>query len=448
MNEIEVGQVILTLGILLGSAHVVGHLFEKFHQPKLVGEIITGILVGPFVLGKLSPALFTIFFGLPNLESKTSTVLTFYYWFGLCMLMFISGSQVKRVFAKENQKEIGWILGVGTPLPFFMVLSLGLLSFLPLRHITGTANQEMSALLVLAIAVAVTSIPVISRIFYDLKILDTHFAGLILSSAVLEDLLLWAVLAIATALTRTATVAQEQIVGTITSHVLSTLGFTIFSLWIAPHLLRRLQKSRWNMIIRSSPLAYVVVVLFLFAAIATTFGVNLVFAAFLSGISIVGGLAGTEREYFADVLKTIEHFSTSVFIPIYFVMVGHRLVFGTSFSLSMLVVFLLGSSVLALISVGAAAKLAGFKGLDILNIAITNNARGGPGIVLASVAYESGIINASFYTTLVLTAVFTSQLAGTWLRFVLSKGWPLLSKYPRETWKVKSPSRKKLTSRA
>jgi hypothetical protein len=47
--------------------------------------------------------------------------------------------------------------------------------------------------------------------------------------------------------------------------------------------------------------------------------------------------------------------------------------------------------------------------------------------VLASVAFEAGIISAAFYTTLVLVAVLTSQAAGAWLEFVLSKGWPLLS---------------------
>jgi Kef-type K+ transport system membrane component KefB len=72
--------------------------------------------------------------------------------------------------------------------------------------------------------------------------------------------------------------------------------------------------------------------------------------------------------------------------------------------------------------------------MDIFNIAFTMNARGGPGIVLASVAYDAGIINAAFYTTLVLSAVVTSQFAGAWLRFILMKGWPLLSTNPTETW--------------
>jgi hypothetical protein len=78
--------------------------------------------------------------------------------------------------------------------------------------------------------------------------------------------------------------------------------------------------------------------------------------------------------------------------------------------------------------------MGGFRGLDITNIAITTNARGGPGIVLASIAYDAGIINAAFYTALVITAVVTSQACGAWLRYVLHKGWPLLASNPEETW--------------
>jgi Kef-type K+ transport system membrane component KefB len=78
-------------------------------------------------------------------------------------------------------------------------------------------------------------------------------------------------------------------------------------------------------------------------------------------------------------------------------------------------------------SVSLAGRFAGFRGLDLINLAITTNARGGPGIVLASVAFDAGIISAKFYTTLVLAAVLTSQMAGAWLDYVLRRGWPLLT---------------------
>jgi Kef-type K+ transport system membrane component KefB len=93
----------------------------------------------------------------------------------------------------------------------------------------------------------------------------------------------------------------------------------------------------------------------------------------------------------------------------------------------MMAAFILGSCIVKILSVSLATRFAGFRGLDTINLAITTNARGGPGIVLASVAFDAGIISPQFYTTLVVAAVLTSQMAGAWLDYVLRKGWPLLS---------------------
>jgi Kef-type K+ transport system membrane component KefB len=152
-----------------------------------------------------------------------------------------------------------------------------------------------------------------------------------------------------------------------------------------------------------------------------------VFAAFLAGFGIVGGVKGTERERLREPLDLVNKLSFAVFIPVYTFLIGYKLDFTERFSLPMLIAFLIGSSVIQLVAVGIASRSAGFRGLDILNLALTSNARGGPGIVLASVAFDAGIINAPFFTTLVVTAIITSQVAGWWLGFVLRKGWPLLS---------------------
>lgn len=425
MSMTEVGAVALTLVVFLALAHGLGFLFEKWRQPRLIGEILAGVLLGPFVLGQAHP---TFFSALTSTGSKTETVLRFLEWVGLFLLMFLSGSETRRLLARENRKEIAWLLGVGTPLPFFLVLALGLGSWLPISLITGPAQQELSALLVLAIAVSVTSIPVISRIFYDLKILHTRFASLVLGSAVLEDILLWGVLAVATGLVgQQASIAVAVVTPELVSHTAITVVFTLVGLTLAPWLLRFCHHSRWNLIARASPQGYIFCVLFAYIAIAAALNVNLIFGSFLAGFGLVGGLEGRERVHFSSALETISKVALSFFIPLYFVMVGFKLNWGRDFSFSMLVIFLIGSSLIALLANGLAARLAGFRGLDVINLAVTTNARGGPGIVLASVAFEAGLINAAFYTTLVLTAILTSQAAGAWLRFVLSKGWPLLT---------------------
>lgn len=428
MTEQELGTLILTFGVFLCFVHILGYLFERLRQPRLVGEIVAGILLGPFVLKKLSPETFEFLFANPTLgEDRTKTILSFIYWLGILLLMFISGSQVKRLLSKENRRETAWILGIGTPLPFLLVMGLGLGGLIPLGPLVGEQGVAISALLVLASAVAVTSIPVISRIFNDLGILQTRFASLILGSAVLEDIALWGVLAVATALTRQTSLAEQNLVGSTTAHLIVTFAFMATAIFVMPSILRVLRGSRWNILLHASPLAYAIVILFAYVGLAALLQVNLVFAAFLAGFGLAGGIAGGQREHFAEALDAISKFSYGIFIPVYFALVGYRLVFDRGFSPTMLVAFLVGSSLLSLISVGLAAKLAGFRRLDILNLAITTNARGGPGIVLASVAFEAGIISAAFYTTLVLTAIITSQMAGLWLRYVLSRGWPLLS---------------------
>jgi len=180
-------------------------------------------------------------------------------------------------------------------------------------------------------------------------------------------------------------------------------------------------------------------ILMTYCAVAALVEVNLQFAALLAGFGIVGGVRGIERDFFAASIDSIAKVSFGVFVLIYFGIVGFRLVFGREFSMAVVLVFFFASSAIAIFSSALAARLGGFRGLDIFNIAITTNARGGPGIVLASVAYDSGIINAAFYTALVITAVVTSQMCGSWLRYVLSKGLPLLSSSGQEEAPVPAP---------
>ncbi len=170
-------------------------------------------------------------------------------------------------------------------------------------------------------------------------------------------------------------------------------------------------------------MAYAISVLLAYCVVAGALNVSLVFAAFLAGFAVVH----KKRQLFTEALDAIGKVSFAIFIPIYFAIVGLKLDLIHGLSFRMLAAFLVGSCLVKVVSVALAGRFAGFRGLDLVNLAITTNARGGPGIVLASVAFDAGIISPTFYTTLVISAVFTSQIAGAWLDYVLRKGWPLLS---------------------
>jgi Kef-type K+ transport system membrane component KefB len=413
MAHHDFGSLALILLLLLVAAHVLGYLFMRLHQPRVIGEITAGILLGPYILGNLAPAFSHAIF---VRGGRQEAVFEFLSMLGLLLLMFLSGVETRNLFGRHDRREIAWLASFGTLLPFLLALVVA--PYIPLERVAGDNGQGIALVLVFGIAVAVTSIPVLSRIFHDLGVLQTRFARLVLGMAVIEDIVLWAVLASATALATSAALPEREVA----VHLGATLVYFGIGLTIAVPLLRRLGAARWNVLATASPIGYVTAVLLAYAAVAAVFDVSFVFAAFLAGF----GMAG-QSSRFGEALDALRKLSFAVFIPIYFAMVGYQLHLGHGFSATLLIVFLLGTCAVKLLSVGIGARLAGFTGMDIVNLAVATNARGGPGIVLASVAFDAGIINGAFYTTLVLVAVLTSQAAGAWLAFVLRRGWPLLT---------------------
>jgi Kef-type K+ transport system membrane component KefB len=285
--------------------------------------------------------------------------------------------------------------------------------------LAGPNGNRTALTIIVAVGVAVTSVPVVSKIFADLKILHTRFARLVLGVAVLEDIVLWLALAVATAVAGKAALHPRAM----SVHLLATVAFFLLGLTLVPRAVKRINKARFNVLAKHTPVAYSLAVLLAYCVVAGLMDVSLVFAAFLAGFAVVH----KKRRLFADALDAIGKVAFAFFIPAYFAIVGLKLDLIRGVSLWMMVAFIGGTCLIKVLSVSLAGRCAGFRGLDLLNLAITTNARGGPGIVLASVAFDAGIISPRFYTTLVVAAVVTSQAAGAWLDYVLRKGWPLLT---------------------
>ena len=412
MSNTQLTTLLFVLLLLLGLAQLLGWVFTRLRQPKVIGEILAGIVLGPALLGRLPFVAHLV-----DAAKHQGNILDFIYWLGLLLLMFLSGAEMRQLFTHEERREVGWLTIVGTGIPFLLALALG--SRLIRPSLAGPNGNHVSLIIVLAVAVAVTSVPVVSKIFADLKILHTRFARLVLGVAVLEDIVLWLALAVATAMAGTAALHPR----TMAWHLVATVAFFVLGLTLIPRAVKRINKSRFNVLAQQSPTGYAIAVLLAYCAVAGALGVNLVFAAFLAGFAVVH----RKRRLFADALEAIGKTAFAFFIPLYFAIVGLKLDLIRGFSLWMFLAFLLGSCAIKVMSVGLAGRFAGFRGLDLINLAVTTNARGGPGIVLASVAFDAGIISAQFYTTLVLSAVVTSQVAGAWLEYALRKGWPLLT---------------------
>src|SRR6266481_395100 len=110
MTDAEFGSLALALMLIVGAANLTGHLFLRLRQPKIVGEILAGILIGPMMLSRLVPSVGSLFGGS---GSHTASALVFLYDLGLVLLMFVSGSAAHRVLGKENRAPTAWLLVVG-----------------------------------------------------------------------------------------------------------------------------------------------------------------------------------------------------------------------------------------------------------------------------------------------------------------------------------------------
>ena len=432
LTTAETFHVLAALAVLLVFAHGFGHLFAYFRQPRVVGEILGGLLLGPTFFGYFLPELQEMLF--PSTDKVTYPVLGAIYQLGLLLLMFCSGIEVRSKFEPGERRTALAITATGTLIPF----GLGLLflklfdltgwKILEVKRFYGEANNDTAFLLVFAIAIAVTSIPVISRIMLDLKILETSFARIVLGAAVVEDILLYVVLAIAIGMVG----QQEGDISGLQSllqiapdsgyaklyHVLIPLAFIGFSLLFGPRLFVFLSRFRYNLLMKSSPVAFLLVIMLIMTGLCILLGITPIFGAFVAGMVI----GSHDDPRINPSPETIKNFSFAFFVPVYFAIVGLKLDLVHAFEPIFFLIFLLFACGAKSFSVYAGARGAGETKQGAWNLAVAMNAPGGPGIVLASVAYDAAIVGESFYVVLVMLAIITSLMAGSWLGYVVRSG--------------------------
>lgn len=415
LTDLELTRIFFAIVSLLTAAHGLGFAGQRLlGLPKVIGEIAGGLVLGPSVLGFFYPSVHDWMFRAFPAEGQLLAII---YWIGLVLLMFISGLEIQKSVNREDKKLIGAILLGATAIPFFVGwLAPNFYDFSPYL---GPRGSDLSLTIIIAIAIAVTSIPVISKIFIDLGIIDTRFGKIVLAAATIQDVLLWAGLAVATGLAS----GQAASASGILSHVLITLAFFGLTLLLMPRLFESFNRSRYNLLIKSSATGYVLFVCFLYAALASALGVNIIFGAFLAGI-VVGM---TSNAKIARVKVHVKEMGLGFFIPIYFAIVGLKLDLVQHLDLKFFLGFLLFSAFFESLCTITATRLAGQDWLSSFNFGVAMNTRGGPGIVLATVAFDLGIISEEFFVALVLIAIVTSLAAGYWFRFVLAKGWSLMS---------------------
>ena len=167
LTSTEISTTLLALIMLLISAFICGKLFELIKAPKVVGEIVGGMLIGGSLLGHFFPDFFNSIFNAYPAENK---VLNIFYQLGLIFLMFSSGYSTSISVSKKNAKNYALLFVGATIIPMLMAIFI---TPIFVNSFIGTANNELAFTFVFLISVSITSIPVISKIFFDINMMNT-----------------------------------------------------------------------------------------------------------------------------------------------------------------------------------------------------------------------------------------------------------------------------------
>lgn len=400
LGQTEIIRTFIALALLLGSAFLFGTLIERIKGPRVVGEILGGMLIGGSGLFLIFPDFMNSIFSAYPEEGK---VLNVFYQMGLIFLMFLSGFSTKIEVDRKNSKIITLVFFGATVLPM-----LGSIPFFNMfqEYFIGEKANVFSYRLVFAIGVAITSIPVISKIFFDMGVMNTKFSNAVLTVSTFQDLLLWILLNMAS---RVADSGKLSLVDTIVVSV-ATIGMFVVVTILSKFMKDIKLKLPTNVFYTLSFVA-----LLLISGLLYMVGINIMYSAFLVGY-IVKTLFGSAVEA-NERIKYLEHFVFSFFVPIYFALVGIQLNVFHNFSVLRFLLFFAIAFGLEFAGTWLFLIPGKVSNSTKLNFAITMNARGGPGIVLATVAYGSGIISIEFFTVLILTTMLSSMIAGYYLRF-------------------------------
>ncbi len=400
MSDTELARFFLSLVLVLIGAMSAGHLFKRLRLPRVVGEICGGIILGPSVFGFMAPqAQRWVFAGFET----QSALLSAFYWLGLVLLMFTAGFKVQTGAGRDGSRLIALLVIGAVVLPFAF-------GFLAAPFIPDTAKGDPIAFrLVVGIGAAVTSIPVISRLFIDLNLMGTRFARTVVTAAAIQDLILWAILAVATAIQQ----GHGSDPVDLSRVAVTTLVFAVLSFMLGPRVLRVVGRLGVKRFTEASLIGYTLLVCLAFVTIASLLDINVVFGAFVAGL-VIGRFPS---DLFEMVKQRIADLSLWFFVPIYFALVGLNLDLSLHLDWRLTLVFLAASTAVKLASVMLVARTAGCGWSEALDYGMAMNTRGGPGIVVASVGLASGIIDDRMFTALVLASLVTSLAAGLWFRW-------------------------------
>jgi Kef-type K+ transport system membrane component KefB len=399
MTQNEIVIFFVQIATMLCVALVCGQLMRLVRLPAVLGELIGGVLLGPTLLGTFAPNAYAyIFPSAPNIIIGRETLLTI----SIVLFLLAVGMELNPGQLKTRGLNIFWTSVLGIMIPFAM--GYGLVMLVPGLWMTQAKDNIFPFALFIGTALSISALPVISRILMDLNLLKSRLGTVIISSATINDLIGWFLLAV---ITNTFILSGEPD-NNIWIMLLQILGIFVIILtlgrWIVQRTLRWYERRYSN---SGVLLGSFILLALLAASAAEAIGIHAIFGAFLIGIAIA-----QNKEKRGEAQETLYQLVNYIFAPLYFVSIGLKANFSTNFDLVLVIVLILVASVGKILGATLGARLSKMPSREALAVGFGMNARGAMEILIASIALQYKIIDQRIFVALVITAFITTIIAG------------------------------------
>ena len=389
-------HIIISLAVLLFSAKLFAELFHRIKMPVVLGELLAGIIVGPFALG-----------GLPIFNGEPLVILDetvkHIGEIAAIVILFIAGLEITpREFLRGGAASFT-VGSLGVIVPFFV----GFYIFL-------TFGLEAIESMLVATALTATSIAITIQVLTELGKMQTKEARLILGAAIVDDILAIAALSVVTTMVHTGDTTPAIL--DIAFLILKILGLfavlLIGSVLLIPRILHieRLWRSEGSME------GVTTAAFFGAAGLAAFVGLSPIVGSFSVGMAVAS----------TRVIKKVEEYVSKlgiIFAPLFFAIIGAQVDLR---GVNIEVLYLSG----IIIAIAVVTKLVGC-GLPALiflknkgramKVGIGMVSRGEVGLIVAGVGVSSGALSADIYTTVIIMVALTTIITPIWLKIAYRK---------------------------
>jgi len=391
VSESQFIETIIVVGILLFAAKLMAELFLRMRLPIVLGELLAGMIIGPFALGA-----FLVYEG--NLLVQINDNIKVLGEIGAIVILFMAGLEMTPKEFLKGGKASFTVAIAGVVLPF----TAGLIVF---QMFGFNALESM----MIATALTATSIAISIQVLSEFGKIKSAEARLIIGAAVIDDILAIAILSVVTSLSVGGEISDIDIMDVVFT-ILQVLGFFVIMLVAAVLIIPRVVTPRlWKA--RGSIEGIATASFFGAAALAGLIGLSPIVGAFAVGMAL-----STSR-----VFEKIEGFIRRIgliFAPLFFSIIGAQVDFrGIDLEILMLSGIIIVIAVLTkYLGCGLPAWFFLKDKTKGMRVGIGMISRGEVGLIVAGVGLGAGVLSSSVYSTIVIMVAATTIITPIWLK--------------------------------